>query len=317
MAIVVDSERPTHIMRRSEVPTAARDPGGFGTAITGLVREVCDGLGVGSVGIGLPGLVDRDGVLRFGPHLPGLVDVPVGAVVAERLGLAVSVGNDAECATLAEFLCGAGRGVGELLLVTLGTGIGGGLVMRGSPYIGAGGFAAEVGHMVVDSSGPRCACGRSGCWEVFASGSALDRRARGAALEGGLRAAVRLAGGDPSAVTGRHLADAALAGDAEARELIDEFSESVALGLGNLVNVLDPGLVVIGGGLSRLGSLLVDPVRRRLARHSIGGERRTPEVVPAALGPDAGAIGAALLATRHERRVASGRRVSEDPDAEG
>ena len=182
-------------------------------------------------------------------------------------------------------------------MVTLGTGIGGGIVVDGRIQVGSSGFAGEIGHMVVDPSGPPCPCGRRGCWERYASGAGLGVRAREAAMAGRLHDVVRRSGGDPESVRGEDVSAAAAAGDPEARRVIEEVGWWIGFGLANLAGVLDPECFVLGGGLVGAGDLLVDSARRRLRRARRRGSRRpAPLVVAAAFGERAGAVGAALSA---------------------
>jgi glucokinase len=250
------------------------------------------------VGVGAPGLVDRDGVLRFAPNLPRFVGLPIRAGLASLLpGTRVRVGNDATCAGWAERVLGAGRGRSYVLLVTLGTGIGGGIVVDGRLYDGASGFAGEIGHMVVDPNGPRCPCGRRGCWERFASGSGLGRLGREAAHAGEAARVVELAGGDPEAVRGEHVTRAAAEGDPGAVTVMSRFGWWLALGLANLANVFDPECFVLGGGLVEAGEVLLRPVREAFADLVEAPSHRPPiDIVAASLGERAGAVGAALLA---------------------
>ena len=249
-----------------------------------------------AVGVGVAGLVDLAGVLRYAPNLPGWEDVPVRAHL-EVAGLPVAVDNDANMAALGEALFGAAREYPEALLITLGTGIGGGIVKGGRVYRGAHGFAAEVGHFTVDPAGPRCACGGRGHWETLASGSALGRLGREAAARGHAPGVLARAGGVVEAIQGYHVGDAARAGEPDGVALLSAFAGAVALGLGGLVNILDPGIVVVAGGLVELGDVLLDPVRAELAAFvEAPGQRPLPAVVPAALGERAGAVGAAALA---------------------
>jgi glucokinase len=258
-----------------------------------------------AVGLGAPGLIDREGRLRFGPNLPGVVDVPLREELHRRLSLPVVVENDATSATWAEF-CRGNHGRGDLVLVTLGTGIGGGWVHDGRLVRGRSGFAGEVGHMVVDVDGPPCPCGNRGCWERYASGSGLGRMARDAALAGKAARLVELAGGDPEAVRGEHVAIAARGGDEEANVIMHQLAWWIALGLANLVNILDPEVIVIGGGLVAAADLFLEPTRHALAELTFASDRRPPVTVePAALGEEAGALGAALLAG--EKPVPGGR----------
>lgn len=184
-----------------------------------------------------------------------------------------------------------------MLMVTLGTGIGGALVADGELMRGANGFSGEIGHMVVDPSGPLCPCGRSGCWERYASGSGLGRLAREAAHAGRGARLVELAGGDPEAVRGEHVTAAAGEGDPDAHEVVRRFAWWLGLGLANLINALDPEVIVIGGGLVEEGELLLGPLRAELAGMvEAASLRPAVRVEPAVLGERAGAVGAAVLA---------------------
>jgi glucokinase len=250
-----------------------------------------------AIGLGVPGLVGRDDVLLFSPHLPGLVGVPLGrhlAAVAPSASL--WVGNDATAAGWAEHQLGAGAGVDDVLMVTLGTGIGGGIVAGGRLYEGADRFAGEWGHTVIDPHGPPCPCGQRGCWERFASGTGLGRLGRETAQAGRAARVVELAGGDPEAVRGEHVTVAAAEGDDEAAEIMAAFAWWLALGLANLANIFDPGVIVIGGGLVDAGEILMAPTRRSFADLVQAGALRTTTIRAAALGSRAGAIGTGLLA---------------------
>lgn len=248
-------------------------------------------------GLGAPGLVDRSGTLRYGPNIPGVVDLPFARLLGERLGRPTIVDNDATCAAWAEHERGAARGANHSVTVTLGTGIGAGITVKGEVLRGANGFAGEPGHMVVDPSGPLCPCGRRGCWERYASGSGLGWLAREAAVAGVARQVVERAGGDPESVRGEHVTAAAAEGDQEALAVIGRFAWWVALGIANLVNILDSEIVVIGGGLAEAGDLLLDPIRAAYGELVMGASHREPvPIVAAQLGEKAGAWGAALLA---------------------
>jgi glucokinase len=250
-----------------------------------------------AVGIGVPGLVSRDGVLRAAPNLDGVADVDIAGRLAERLDVPVLVDNDATCAAVAEWRYGAGRDATDMLLVTLGTGIGGGIVAGGEVQRGSNGFAGEFGHMVVDPDGPRCPCGRRGCWERYASGSGLAMLAREAATGRRLQQVVRHAGGDPQAVRGEHVQAAAREGDEEALAVIDDFARWVAVGLSNLTNTLDPEVVVLGGGLAAGADLYLEPITRWFGELLYQPHLRAlPRVDFARWGPLAGAVGAAVLA---------------------
>jgi glucokinase len=249
------------------------------------------------IGVGAAGLVDRTGVVRYAPNLPNIREAPLQDALAATTGHAVAVDNDAAVATLGEVTYGAAVGRRDVLLVTLGTGIGGGLLLDGRMYRGAHNFGAEIGHFTVDPDGPLCACGERGHWESIASGTALGRMARELVAKVGGGALVAAAGGDPNEVTGTHVGIAAARGDADAGSLLVEYAENVALGLAGLANILDPECIVIAGGLVELGPLLFGPVREAFGRHVEGVDYRPPvAIVPAQLGERAGAVGAAVLA---------------------
>lgn len=251
-----------------------------------------------ALGVGVPGLVDPHGVVTFAPNLQGLIGANVAADLSVALpGTAVWVGNDATAACWGEFSHGAAADATDVLMVTLGTGIGGGIVAGGGLVEGANRYAAEFGHMVVDPNGPHCPCGKRGCWERFASGSGLGALGREMAVAGRAPRVVELAGGDPEAVRGEYVTAAAAEGDGPALEVMQRFGWWVALGLCNLTMLFDPEMIVLGGGLVEAGDVLLDPTRQAFAALLAGGSARPPvRIVAAELGSRAGAIGAGLLA---------------------
>ena len=296
VVLEADAEAP---LVEERVPTPRGDDAlieSVATVVEGL-RSHLPTVPITAVGVGAPGLVDRGGVLRMGPNLPDVFELDVAGRLSPRLGLPVAVDNDATCAAWAEHERGACRNAGDAVVITLGTGIGAGLIADGRLVRGANGMAGEPGHMIVDPDGPPCPCGRRGCWERYASGSGLARLAREAAIAGRARTLVARAGGDPEAVRGEHVTAAAREGEPEALAVVEHFGWWVALGLANLVNVLDPAVVVIGGGLVAEGELLLEPTRRAFRGHVLASDHR-PEVAirAAALGEQAGAFGAALIA---------------------
>ena len=254
--------------------------------IIDVVEEVAAELGPGlPLGLGLAGLVDHDaGQLVWAPPLPG-TSVDVRTPLAERLGVPVVVDNDANMAALAEHRLGAGQGSDHMLMITLGTGIGMGAILGGQIYRGRG-HAGEVGHITIDTNGDACACGRKGCWETKVSGTRFGNDARS------------ILGPDARA---EDLVQAALEGNEEAREAINDAGEWLAVGLETLVLVFDPDVIVIGGAAAGAGDLLLDPVRRRLSETEGAGHRPLAKVVPSVLGPEAGAVGAAVAALEEAR----------------
>jgi glucokinase len=272
-------------------------------AIAEVVAQLDAGTGSGrpagdlpAIGVGAPGMLDRQGRLRFSPNLPQAHGVDWSALLGERLaGRRIFIENDANLAVLAEHRLGAGQGHRHVVMVTLGTGIGGGLMIGGRVQVGSAGFAGEIGHMVVDPNGPPCPCGRRGCWERFASGAGLGVLAREAALAGRLGEVVRLAGGDPESVRGEDVSAAAAAGDPAAQQVIREVGWWIGFGLANLAAVLDPGCFVLGGGVIQAGDLLIQSARATFAELVEGGQRRPGILIAAAaFGERAGAVGGAL-----------------------
>ena len=218
-------------------------------------------------------------------------------LLAERLEVLVAVDNDATCAAWAEHERGAARGANHSITITLGTGIGAGITVKGEVLRGAHGFAGEPGHMVVDPHGPLCPCGRRGCWERYGSGSGLGRLAREAVEAGRGARLLELAEGDVDRVKGELVSQAATEGDPEAIEVVRRFAWWVALGIANLVNILDSERIVIGGGLVDAGDVLLDPVRAAYLELVLGADyREEVPILAAELGSKAGAWGAALLA---------------------
>jgi glucokinase len=275
---VVDDEGK--LRDRAELPSAIDDASAVCRQIAELVSRL-GAEGVIGLGIGAAGIVDHEaGHYLYGPNT-GLRDVDLAAMVGDLVRMPVQIDNDANCAAWAEHRFGVGRGARDFLCVTLGTGIGGGFVFGGRPYRGAHGGAAEIGHMVIDPDGPECGCGRRGCWEQFASGLALERMAR-EELGKDLR--------------GTEITAAARDGHAEARRLVDQLAYWVGVGLGSLVNILEPQVIAIAGGVVRDWDLLAERARSAMLDRIEAADRRPhPELLPAALGPDAGIVGAALL----------------------
>lgn len=297
LGVAVDSADPGTILGQHRIPTPV---GGEGlvAALADLVEVLAGRLGLpAAVGVGVPGIVDGSGTLVLGPHLPHLRHQPLAVEVRRRLDLPVVVDNDANCHAVAEQRAGAARGAQDALVITLGTGVGGGIISGGRLLRGAHGFAGEPGHMVVDPSGPPCPCGKQGCWERYASGTGLGRLALEAAQAGRLDAVVAMAGGDEQAVRGEHVTAAAREGDPAALRVLDQMAWWIGLGLANLANLLDPAVIVLGGGLVEASDVLLEPVRTHFSALVMGGsDRPVTEIVPAVLGEEAGALGAAALA---------------------
>lgn len=262
------------------------------------VRRVCTAAGIRpeetrGLGLGSPGPLDlARGLVIFTPNL-GWRGVPLRAEMEDAFRIPVVLENDARAAAWGEYRYGAGQGTRSMIYVTLGTGIGGGLVLEGRLYHGGHGNAGEVGHTTVLPHGPRCRCGNRGCWEALASGTAIARRAQERIQEG----ESSMLATDPglAGITAVEVARAAREGDRLAREVLEEAFSYIGLGVANLVNIFDPERVVLGGGLTAIGDPLFAAVRRTIAERVLPGPGREVAVVPAALGKRAGVIGAALL----------------------
>jgi glucokinase len=250
---------------------------------------------VRAVGFGVPSLVDAGtGIAQTTVHLP-LRDVPLRDVMAERLGVPVAVDNDGNAAMVAEHRRGAATGAGTAALLTLGTGIGGGIVCDGRLVHGGSGGAGEWGHMVVDAHGPLCTCGNRGCLEMLVSGTALGRAATRAAVElpdSGLGRA--LAAGRE--ITGMLATELAHDGDPVARNVVAAVGRYLGIGLSNVINILNPEVIVVGGGVIAAGDLLLEPARQEVAERALAPSRDQVRIVPARFGDASGMIGAALLA---------------------
>jgi glucokinase len=291
-------------------PTEGHDVVKVEDTIVDLVSGFAREYDVAAVGIGAAGFVDvTRTVVMFSPHLNWRRE-PLRARVAERVRLPVVVDNDANTMALAECRFGAGRGHRFVLCVTMGTGIGGALVLDNRVYRGANGMAGEFGHMQVVPDGHRCECGNRGCWEQYASGNALLRDAR-ELIRTSSPMAHRLSDlveGDAGALQGPQITDAARDGDPLSTELLADVGRWLGVGLAGLAAAFDPSCIIIGGGLSEAGDLLLDPTRQAFSRSLTGrGHREEPVIVRAELGPNAGFIGAADMARSAARRSRRGR----------
>jgi glucokinase len=285
------------ILDRRLVESPAEDAEASAEAIVTVARELMAGRdGVRVLGVGAAGMVDRAGVMRYAPNVAWR-DFPLRQRVEQAVGLPTLVDNDANVAAWGEFRFGAGRDAADLLLVTVGTGIGGGIVSNGQLFRGSHGFAAEIGHVIVEPGGPLCGCGNLGCWEQVASGRAIGRLGRQAAAEHPESLIVEVAGGDPERITGVEVTLAAQRGDRVATRILAEVGRRLGEGIAGLVNVLDPEIVVVGGGAIEAGDLLLEPARRAFV-DSVEAPEHRPHVpiLAAALANDAGAVGAADLA---------------------
>jgi glucokinase len=256
-----------------------------------------------AIGVGAPGLSNPEtGILFTSANLPGWRDVTLRDIMQERLGKKTFVINDANAAALGEFYFGAARGVRNFIYITLSTGIGGGIVIDGKIYSGAIGAAGEVGHMTIDDDGPICNCGNRGCWETLASGTALAREARQRIKEGVRTSILEYAEGDVEKVTAQVIHSAAEQGDSLAKELIARTGYYVGIGLANLINIFNPELIVIGGGLSNIGDMLLGPALKTARGRAYKEAFEAVRFTSAELGRNSGVLGAAAFALQEMRK---------------
>lgn len=283
------------VLAREILPTPADDMSATLEAMVKTARAVMTPE-VRAVGIAAAGLVESStGILRFAPNLAWR-DAPLVAHLETELGLPVVADNDNTAAVWGEYRFGAGRGYADVLLVGVGTGIGGGIVSGGKLFRGAHGFAGEIGHIVMDPNGPLCGCGNHGCWEQLASGQAVTRAGRQAVLDGAETSLIERSGGEAERVTGSMVTEAAKSGDVVAVSILTDVGRWLGTGIAGLVNVLDPEIVVLAGGVAEAGDLLLGPARAGF-RSAVEAVDHRPEVrlVLAELGSDTGVVGAAAL----------------------
>ena len=299
-AAVVDSDGNVRVRGRIETPETL-EPSVLVDAIEKVSLQVLDegkvslsamkGVGMSSAGI----VNSREGIVNFSPNIPALRRTPLRDMLSERFGKPVGLGNDASLAALAEWQFGLNRSVDNLVYVTLSTGIGGGIIAGGKLYEGACGGAGEVGHMVIDVNGPACPCGRKGCWEALASGSALANRAAARVAAGDNSLLRELCGGEPEKIDAYIVALAAGQGDALAQEMIATTAYYVGVGLANLINIFNPSLILIGGGLAKIGDSLLGPAAKVAKELAYVADACEMDIRPALLGDDSPLLGAAAL----------------------
>lgn len=284
------------ILKKRSMPTP-RTPEGVADVIAAHVAALSENAEdlVRCIGIGAPGSLDTEsGTIRYWSNLQ-FRDVPLADMVRERTGFYAIMENDANCAALGEYVAGAGKGCRSLIVITLGTGIGGGGVLNGHLTAGLNGGGLEVGHMVIEHNGRECTCGRKGCFETYCSATALVREGRKAMEEDRSSSLWELAG-TPEKLNGQIVFGAAASGDPAAKRVVDEFLDYLGSGVTSLINIFQPEVFCIGGGLAGAGDQIMAPVRKIVEREAYtrSSEIRT-RVLRAKLGNDAGLIGAALL----------------------
>lgn len=276
--------------------------------VADAVAQVCRKVGVDSgnlrgCGIAIAGLVNAaKGTLSTSPHLPGWMDVPIRSQLEASLRAPTFVINDAKAAAIGEQRFGAGQGVSHQIYVTVSTGIGGGIIIDGRLYSGCGGTAGEIGHMVIDTSGPRCECGNNGCLESLAAGTAIAREASQRMAAGEATLLRDMVNGQLERITAQVVAQAAERGDALADNVIRRAGVYLGVGLANLVNIFNPELIVIGGGTAKIGDRLLGPALTEMRRRAFSKPASEVKIVPAGLGDNSGVLGAVAYVLQETTR---------------
>lgn len=256
---------------------------------------------LGALAVGAPGPLDSDsGIIHQAPNLKWR-NVPIKQILEQRLSIPVLLDNDANLAALGEYAYGAGQGEVNMVYITVSTGVGGALIIDGRLFRGSSGGAGEIGHMTLLPDGPLCGCGNRGCLETLASGTAMAREARELVARGGGKRIIEKAGGEPGRIDSATIAAAAKAGDAEASAIINRAAGYLGIGVANVLNLLNPSLVILGGGVMEIGEPVWEGVRREVQARALEAARAGVKIVPARLGGRAGVMGAVALALKNNR----------------
>ena len=283
------------ILNEVRYPTQAVPPNRLVETIARAATEAKDGYAVGGVCLAVPGLIlAAENKVVFSPNLHEIEDIRLDEEMGQRTGLSVTVENDANAAAWGEFRFGAGKDVDHLVFITLGTGVGGGVITHGVLLRGSQGSGGELGHVTIDPTGPRCGCGNHGCLEALASGTAIERRAREVASDLPNSALGRLA--IERHVLGEDVTRLAQEGDEAALQVLQETGTWLGIGLAGFVNVFNPEVIAIGGGASRAGEFILGPAREEMHLRARSPSRDLVKIKEATLGPESGVLGAAALA---------------------
>jgi glucokinase len=283
------------ILNEVRYPTQAVPPDRLIDTIAGAITEVKDGFEVGAVCLAVPGLIMASvNTVIFSPNLHEIENIRLDEAIGSRTGMRVTVENDANAAAWGEFRYGAGKDVEHQVFITLGTGVGGGVITHGVLLRGAQGAGGELGHVTLDPDGPVCGCGNHGCLEALASGTAIGRRAREVANDRPNSALGRLA--IERQVLGEDVTGLARDGDEAALYVMEETGRWLGIGLAGFVNVFNPEVIAVGGGVSRAGELILEPARKEVYLRARSPSRDLVEIKEATLGPASGVLGAAALA---------------------
>ena len=256
-----------------------------------------------SISIATAGAIDFDrGLVTSSPHLPGWHDVPLRDIVGGKYKVKTFLINDANAAALGEHKFGAGQGVDNLIVLTVGTGIGGGIIVGGKLYSGASGSAGEIGHMTIDVNGPGCDCGNAGCWEALVSGGAVAKEAIRRIRQGENSSLTGVVGGKIENITAEEVSIEAQDGDSLASEVILQAATYLGIGLASIVNIFNPEMIIIGGGMAKIGDLLLNPAKQVVRERAFQLPAQAVRIVTAQLGDDAGMLGAAAFAFQQKTK---------------
>ena len=292
-----------NILSEVRYPTQAAPPNRLIETVAQAITEVKDGFEVGGVCVAVPGrILASENKVISAPNLHEIEDIRLDEEIGRRTGLMVTVENDANAAAWGEFRFGAGRGLQHMVSITLGTGVGGGIITHGMLLRGAQGAGGELGHVTIDPTGPRCGCGNYGCLEALASGTAIQRRAREVANERSTSALGRLA--IERQVLGEDVTRLAQEGDDASISVLEETGRWLGIGLAGFVNTFNPEVIAVGGGASQAGELILKPARKEVQLRASSPSRDLVEIKEATLGPESGVLGAAALAGSEDRESA-------------
>ncbi len=306
IAVGIVNEKMEIVLKKS-IPTACpRSAEEIADDIAKTIRALCSDMSIGTselewIGVGTPGSVNSETGIVERAHNLGFYDTPLMDLISDRISAPCFVENDANAAAYGEFLAGAAKGAKNAICVTIGTGIGGGIIIDNKIYSGSNFFGAELGHMVIDMNGKQCNCGRKGCMEQYCSATALIEQTKEAMLSNKNSVMWELCGGDIEKVSGRTAFDAMKKGDESAKNVFDAYIGYLGCGITNLVNIFQPDILMVGGGISKEGETLLAPIREYVSRESFDcNPIKATKIVAAQLGNDAGIIGAAMLGLLHQ-----------------
>lgn len=304
------------VLARYKVPTeASRGKGKVLQNIAALIESLDSSArsrgGVAAVGLGIPGVLNlQAGVISRSPNFPGWTNLPIAKMLGARIKIPFFLENDANAAALGEKWMGAAKGAQNFCFLTLGTGVGGGLVLEGRIWHGADGMAGEVGHMTIDPDGPSCACGNRGCLEMYASANALQRMIRDSGASGKKSALLV----SPNGINGETVCRAARQGDRVAQEAFRQMGSALGIAVSNLVNLLNLDIVILGGGLAAAWNFFIPSLREEVRRRAFRAPARSAKILRSVLGEEAGVMGAAYVAWKGIETTASPQRHREHKD---